>query len=344
VFADLFVPLNPNARLDLVPAELMARTSRPDVIVATGPGWQCFEFGHRLAQAWNTLLMLDYRDPWTIALPEVGLRLMTHTGKGLIGQLRARRMRRAELLFTTRAVAVTAATPAFLENALRIIGQRPGLAVLNGHHPGLRITTVAHTRFTMLYTGSVYEEQEWDLVLEGLKILELARPDLTDSLTLHLVGIDLKHIDRSRPVLEELVRRREVRSEGRMDRDSTIRIQAASDVLLHVGFKGKQGILPLKFLEYLHAGAPILQVSSGRDMQEHIIEETSTGMVVGSGRAFADHLASAMDHWKTHGHLPYAPDQEALRHYTWEYQMERWRGFMLTTVEHGRASADQVAK
>ena len=333
VAADLFLPLNRKARLDLVPADILTRASCPDIILATGPGWQCFEYGHRLGLAWNTPLMLDYRDPWNIAIPEVGLDLMTNLGKGIIGSLRMRRMRMAELAFTRTAVAVTAATPPFLENALKVIGERRSLAVLNGHRPLVRVAPGPHPRLTLIYTGSVYEEQEWNIVLQGLKMIEQKRPDLLPALSLRLVGIDLRNVKRSRHILEELVQRAEVSLEDRMDRDATLHIQSSSDVLLHVGFKGKQGILPLKFLEYLHSGAPILQVSSDRDMQERIIDETRTGSVVGSAQALCEYLVEALEHWKAHGQLPYSPDKTALLKYTWEHQMELWRRFIISVVQ-----------
>ncbi len=329
--ADLFLPLNPRARLDITPHAVEQQLGRHDVVVATGPGWSMFEFGAQVSRAWNSVFLPDYRDPWSVEMPEVGLLVMSDYGKQPFAWLRKRRMRRLERKFTEHAHGITAATPPFLENALRMIGERPSAVVFNGHeathHPLRRAPT---ERFTLVYTGSVYWEQEWEILADALRQLRIHHPGYYRDLHVQLIGATSSHGPTMARVQHLIDTEPCVSAMIRMDRTSTIRAQGEADRLLHVGFKGKKGIVPLKFLEYVHAGVPVIQVSSTRDLQETILEGTRTGIVAPDASTLLNVMLEGIAGWRAGRPTRHDPDKAALEEYTWGHQMERWRQFILT--------------
>ena len=331
LIADLFLPLNRAERLDLRTGTVEQQLGRHDVVIATGPGWSMFEFGAQLSRAWNSTFLPDYRDPWSVEIPEVGLLLMSDHGKGTISWLRKRRWRRLERRFTRNAQGITAATPTVLENALRVIGARPSTVIFNGHgSKGGPTRSSANKKFTVVYTGTAYWEQEWEILGDALTLLEKEHPEEVRDLQVLLVGATSSHPPTMARVQHLIDAHPCVTSLQRMDRLSAIHQQGAADRLLHVGFKGKRGILPLKFLEYIHAGVPVIQVSSGRDIQEAIIERTRTGVVVADASALTRSLLDGISRWRSGDHIPFEPDTAALQEFTWDHQMERWRAFILS--------------
>ena len=336
--ADLFLPLNRGARLDLVPEAVEAELGRHDVVIATGPGWSMIEFGAQVSRAWGCTFLADYRDPWSIELPEVALHMMANYGKMPFAWFRKRRMRRLEQRYAGNAHGITAATPTVLENALRVIGDRPSAVVYNGHEAQQNATRPTPTdRFTIVYTGSIYWDQEWEIVNEALTSLGKQHPDAYRHLNILLIGASSSHHPTMTRVQRLIDAHRCITAIPRMDRSSTIRAQNTAERLLHVGFKGKRGILPLKFLEYIHAGVPVIQVSSGKDIQEDILERTRTGTVAPDAATLMDLLLEGVSNWRSGIRAPHHPDQQALAEFTWDHQMERWRQFILA-MDHGRTA------
>ena len=331
LITDLLLPLNPRSRLDIGPHDIQQRIKRHDVVIATGPGWSMFEFGALVSREWNSLFLPDYRDPWSVDMPEVGLFVLSHHGKPPFAWLWEHRMRRLERRFTRHAHGITAATPPFLDNALSVIGDRPSAVVFNGHeaihHPRRSSPT---ERFTLVYTGSVYWEQEWELLSDALSRMRISHQSEYRDLHILLIGATSTHVPTMERVQRMIDKEPCITAIKRMDRDSTIKAQGDADRLLHLGFRGKKGIVPLKFLEYIHAEVPIIQVSSGNDIQEAILKRTRTGIVASDADALLNVLLDGIFSWRN-GHVhTHEPDLVSLMEFTWEHQMERWRQFILT--------------
>lgn len=342
--ADLFLPLNRGARMDIGPRVIEQEAGRHDVVIATGPGWSMFEFGAEVSRSWRSTFLPDYRDPWTVEMPEVGLLVMSDHGRPPFSWLRKRRIRRLEQRYTKHAHGITAATPPFLENALRVIGDRPSTVVFNGHEATFLDTPRAATeRFTLVYTGSIYWEQEWEILADALGRLRSDHPGDYRDLHVLLIGATSSHGPTMARVQQLVNTEQCVTAIERMDRSSTIRTQGEADRLLHVGFKGKKGIVPLKFLEYIHAGVPVIQVSSGNDLQEAILKRTRTGTVAPDAATLVNVLLDGISGWRA-GRVPlHDPDKEALEEFTWDHQMEHWRQFIIA-MDRSRAEGTTAVK
>lgn len=327
--ADLLLPLDHGHRWGPGNAALAERVGEQDVVIATGPRWSMLERGAALARTWNASFIADYRDPWNVVMPEVALHTVTHAGRGALGRWRRARRLAMERRCMAHATAITAATPTVLENAARVTGLRRGEVIYNGTEPSpARPATRSNERFTILYTGSAYREQEWPLVAEAIDRLQREHPQVVARSRLVFVGT---HADKD-PALAALgVLLNEAPLVERLDRmaPAAIRdLQQHADALLHVGFAGKEGILPLKFIEYLDAGPPVWQVSSGRSIQEDVLERTRAGSVLPTAQAIVDLWTEQHEAWRM-GH-PVRPetDQEVLATFHWTHQMTRFEAFM----------------
>ncbi len=330
--AFLFLPLDFASRMDFNEIEVAARIDRCDLVVSTGPGWSTFEFGHRISENWKCPFMVDYRDPWNAVIPEVGLRTVTWYGNGPIGWMKRLRMRHAERKYTANVAGVTAATHTVLLNALKCMGEHPAKVV----HNGFGVQTFPQkadrgNKMTMLYTGRLYHEQEWDIVVEALEIIHTENPDLAKEMELLLVG----PISEDYKLLKQLSHCAErtgmVRMVGRVGRNEALALQQNVDLLLHVGFKGKRGILPVKFIEYLNAGRPIIQVSTGYDDQERILELTETGTIHATAASLVKRILKCLELRRSGAVIPHKPNEDVLAEYTWESQMGGWVKFIEQT-------------
>jgi glycosyltransferase involved in cell wall biosynthesis len=345
LWGDLVLPPNPLASIDLVPQEIAATIDRPSLIVASGPPWNYAGHARALAAAWSVPFALDYRDPWNIADPMVALSALNRR-QGLRGAIIRWRQCRLERSIGRSAACITAATGPFLANALSIIGPQTALTVQNGCNISGPARRPDRKRFTITYTGAIYREQEWELVAGGMKMLQDERPDVCANMEVRLIGISNDRreaaLDRA---LERLTALPWVSVVQRLGRDEALQAQQGSDLLLHVGFKGKHGILPLKFLEYVGSGIPVLQVSTGQDLPERILADTRTGFVADSPAALKDLLVRLHTTWTLQGSIPMDPDVEQLAQHRWEYRMDSWVDLLENVVIGNRsASIDPVGR
>ncbi len=342
VLADLLLPLEHATRWPVTPDDLAKELGPQDVVIATGPGWSTFQFGHQLASLWKATFIADYRDPWSIKLPEVALHTVTHLGGALTGRLRRWRMLKDERRFTANATGITAATPVVLQNALRVIGDKPGYVMLNGFEPHHRaMARERNALFTLVYTGSIYREQEWDIVSSGLHTLATTRPDIAKDMQLIVAGARTSHDPELRAVERWMGSAPQVLRMERLDREGAAALQSKADLLLHVGFKGKKGIFPIKFIEYLNAGPPVLQVSTGHDMMEEALQRTGCGFVVNTSETLAALLIEHVEAWRTGNPVRCAIRPDALNELTWSNQTKGWYQFIMGLHEAGAGHGPQ---
>lgn len=323
--ADLFLPEAHIDRWDMLPAEVEQLVGRHDVVLATCPAFYHFRLAARLAKRWKAMYLADYRDPWTIRIPTLSLGEFTNFGSGLSGFLRGRRMRLAERQWPGQAFALTAISQPLLENALLTTGLRRNMMVHGGYDPWLKPNTFTpNKRFTLVYTGRVYRQQDWESVLRAIERLHAADPQLKDKLQVCLYGAVSTD--------ESLLARMDevVKSTGvlallpRLSREDTMRAQQNADALLHLSPDDHQGGLPVKFLEYLGAGRPILLFIKEPDLESEVLYRTRTGNIVRNSQALVKLLTERIEAWRNGTQWHIDPDRAQLDTFNYAYQMGLW--------------------
>lgn len=312
------------------PTSVAVRTiERPDVIIATGPVWSPFEIGQRLARYWNSTFLVDYRDPWVVHQQDIALRTTTWYGSGLIGLLKRRWIRLLEQRYTRHVHGATAATAPFMENAARSLPDVPTRTIMNG-------TTLTHVPLqppvrgplTVVHSGRLYHEQDWHAVIDVIEALWDSGFREHD-LQVILLGAVTEVSGLMDRVRECEARTGLLRSKAKVPPEDVRAWFERSDMLLHLAFRKKRGIIPLKLLEYLNGGRPIIQYSQQHTEVEELLERTATGTIVASKEDLTDLLTEAM-RAKRSGEPPrYAPDPVAIADLGWDMRMDEWRRFML---------------
>lgn len=329
IAADLLLPEGHIDRWDILPDEVERHVGRHDIILATCPSWYPFRLAAKLSERWGAMFVADYRDPWTVQVPTLHLKGFTQFGTGLAGYLRERKMRLAERKWPGSAFALTAISGPLLDNARLTTGVKRGAVVMGGFAPDAeRHTKTRNAQFTLVYTGRVYTQQDWGMVLRVVQRMHRADPRLAEQLRIRLYGAvsddagllhQLRSVARATGVVELL---------PRIGRSDTMRVQQTADALLHISLDHHQGSLPVKFLEYLGAGRPIVLCIKEHDLEQEALESTRTGVVVPDERRFEELLSAQLALWRAGQQWSIQPDREKLKEYDYACQMARWSGML----------------
>ena len=345
VFADLLLPFRHSLRWDLSPARIEAELGPQDIVVATSPDPSVFETGARLARHWNATWAVDYRDPWSVAVPGVAKDIITHQGTGLAGALRRWHMARLERRLCGHAHLMTAVSKAFLANAQAVTGNRDGAVVHGGFDAGIRRgPRVRGEYFILVHTGQLYPEQPWEVFFRALLDLRHTEPELARSLRVRFVG----PFSTDPRVMDELRRASTltnlIDTVPTLPPDGALAAQQDADELLQLALNGRKGYLPVKFLEYLGAGRPILLLSCEQDEMEEALTATRTGQIVRSARDVLDHLILRLRAHQSRAPLPYSPDQRALDLFRYDHTMRQWAGHLASAWERHAAATSKTGK
>lgn len=325
VLADLTLPLDHSSRWDVSLQEIKETLGDAEIVVSTGPAWSAAQFGMRIATAWGATFIVDYRDPWSIADPSVHMDIVSGHGKGLAGFLRKFALRRHERRIGRSAFALTAVSQPVLFNAQCITQNRRGAAFQGGFvpNPDLPVAPL-NDKLTVTYTGRVYPEQDWSVVLDALDLLATTRKDFSEQFTLKLVGT----ISSDPGLLEKLhlsaIRTGALTMVPRMPRGEALREQREADAVLHLAYRGRRGYLPVKFLEYLNSGRPILLISKENDLMEAILTDTRTGTIVPDTKALVELLDTRLNDHSNGRPWSIEPDQSILRSFEYSKRMRPW--------------------
>lgn len=299
IVADLLLPEGHIDRWDILPEEVEQHLGRYDIVLATCPSWYPFRLAAKLADRWGALFVADYRDPWTLRIPTLHLQGFTQFGTGVSGWLRKRKMKRAERRWPGQAYALTAISAALLDNARLTTGVQRGAVFHGGFDPLLHPQPyVRREHFNIVYTGRVYAQQDWYGVMRALDLVRERDPSLAKQLCISLYGA----VSESDVLLADLQafgeRTGMIRLLPRLGRDETMLAQQTADAVLHISPDDHQGGLPVKFLEYLGCGRPILLFIKKADLESKAVAATRTGAIANNVEALADILHHRAKQWQ----------------------------------------------
>jgi glycosyltransferase involved in cell wall biosynthesis len=315
---DPFLPLFHGRRWSLSLAEMDRRVGPQDVIVASGPHWYPLYLAWQLAGRTGTPYLPDYRDPWNIVIPEVALNCIHYHGTPPFSWVRRSRSMAAERAILRDAAALTAATPSTLANALQVTGHAHGTVVFNGWVPGPPLPPPPAEGFTVLYTGRLYAEQDWDMVVRAMALAAEEVPGLRLCVRGRADTAGLPQalaFPQSGPCPVELL--------PEVPRDALLAEFAQAHALLTVACEGNPGVVPLKLMDYLAYDRPVLVAGRTEGIQQDIVRRTGKGLC-GSD---AERLAAAIVELyraREGARVRSADEEAALAELSIDRQMQRW--------------------
>lgn len=254
-----------------LPAALrLAREERPDVVWTTGPPPSTNFIGLALQRRLGLPWIADIRDGWRFERNHADFPLAAQ--RALDAWL--------DRSLTAAADRVTAVTEPIARDAHERLGARHAATISNGFDlEELEVLQgpppeglLSPDRHSLLYTGRLgYAKRSPTSLLEGLRALKAARPDLAGRIEVVFAG-PLRDDERAQIEAPDLSGMTRVL--GSLDRETTMRLQRATDTLLLIT-TGNPSETGQKLFEYLAADRPVFVVG----------DRTEAARIVTSARA-----------------------------------------------------------
>jgi len=170
------------------------------------------------------------------------------------------------------------------------------MTITNGFDPETRVPVPLTKKFTITYTGQIYEgRQDMELFKKAYVDLINAGTILSEDSEFRLFGPQGTLI----PKKDAVLRQRE------------------SQVLLLLNWMNNEGVYTLKIFEYLAAGRPVLSVGGrGGDVIEELLGKTNAGVYARTGSEVKQHLARFYREYKETGKTTYYGIEEEINKYS----------------------------
>jgi glycosyltransferase involved in cell wall biosynthesis len=168
--------------------------------------------------------------------------------------------------------------------------------ITNGFDPETRTPVKLTKKFTITYTGQIYEgKQDLDLFKRGLE-------DLLTSGSLSREDVEFRIYGPQGTLISK--------------KDAIFR-QRESQVLLLLNWLKNEGVYTLKVFEYLAAGRPILSVGGGGgDVVEELLRKTQSGVYSRNEAEIKNFLTQFYKEYKNEGHVRYYGIPEEIEKYS----------------------------
>lgn len=256
-------------------AGLALAADPPSHILATGPTFNNFLVGRRLALLFGARLALQYRDEWTVMQPSFVL----SSDRALDDEQRC--LESADLV-----TFVTQGKADIYREAFPVLHGKQVLVASNGWDPDIMRDAKDGTthlarhagKLVIVFTGRVTEEIPIQPFLLQLAAVLDRDPALRDSLVLSITG------DQTAETSEQLQAFR-ARHPQAIDAQAGVSQQIATEILreasalLLLNNTRYAGVVPLKTFDYMIAGTPILAFGLVGDAGR-IVERTGAGIMV----------------------------------------------------------------
>ena len=241
------------------------------VIITANP-FILFKYGYQLRKEFDIDWIADYRDMW-----------MTDEFKyvdrqNILFKLIESLERKSEKKWLSNASHITTVSDHF-SKVLSEFTEKKSMTIENGYDEDeLKPFQKAskYEKFTLCYSGSLFENQNVDVFMEGFKLFI----DSTEAdVEIIFLGTAYKTSQKNR--LEKKIKGYEkyFSITQRVERKEALSVQSKSHALLHFAYGGISGIPSSKFYEYIGLGVPIVMCPGDRNIIEETIEKYNVGHV-----------------------------------------------------------------
>jgi len=246
-------------------AQEVIRTEKIDAILSVWPV-TCHIVAHRLKEQYDIPWVADFPDPWSENHAYPYGKIRKHFDRAL----------EQKTLLTTDVL--TAAAPTYAKKEAAVNGKTAESITL-GYDPEKinRPLKPLTKKFTITYTGSIYEKQDPTKIV--VAIFELLKEGLIDK-----NEIDVRFFGQHSLVLQKKIEEcgleKVIVQNGLISQKESHQKQYESQVLLMLGWEDleKLGGIPLKLFEYLAAKRPIIATGgSEREDLVDILTKTHSG-------------------------------------------------------------------
>ena len=260
-------------------------------IIVSGNPFVQFRFGYRLNKSSNIPWVADYRDAWTTST-------INNIGGHKIYSLINKYHRFFEKKWIKTASLITASSEPIGNSISKITGV-PSSVVYNGFEPSdfqdYESTEKSKKFFQIAYIGTLYGGQDISIFIEAFKQFI----DKTQARAkIMFPGLDLDLIQKKR--IEKLMMGYEnfYETSSRIPKSEIIKIEKSSHLLLHIAWKGYDGIIASKIYEYIGSGTNVLVVPGDQGSIDQIVNEAKCGSIFNDSEQTFDFLCEQYEKFK----------------------------------------------
>lgn len=240
--------------------------------------------------------VLDFRDLWDNRIVDDGY------SPSRADRVRDFFVRKFWNKFSSRAILLSIIGEVWVEELKSVTQKDEVISVYNGFENEIgEVEGDVNEDFVISYTGTLYEWQEYELMVKGLKkfLTSLSEVDLK-KLRINFIGTYKKQgstevIDFIRAELKDY----NISLTGRISKEETIAYQRLSNVLLFPTAPQVKGFYSGKIFEYISSGSLILAGPEDHLAVANLIRKTKTGEIYQTEMELCQKLHEAYFAWQT---------------------------------------------
>ena len=251
---------------------LIREKQEVSAIIVSGNPFIQFRFAYHLNRRYDIPWVADYRDAWTTST--------INNIKGNKTDLLINYYNRFfEKKWIKTASLITASSEPIGNSISKITGV-PSQAIFNGFEPS-DFHNYKHIEknknfFQVAYIGTLYAGQDISIFIEAFKnFIDKTKANAK----ILFPGLDLDAMQKKR--IEKLMMgyANFYETSSRIPKSEILKIERSSHLLLHVAWKGFDGIIASKIYEYIGSGTNILVVPGDEGSIDQIIKEAKCGSI-----------------------------------------------------------------
>lgn len=275
-FSIRFIPFN---NLYFQARKILKNNPEIKHLIISGNPFEQFYFGYLLKKEFPQIKWIaDYRDDWTTSeVVKVPFRSFH---------------RYFEKKWIGTASCITTVSPYYKEKISYLL-KIPGHIIYNGFNQLIENAHVGTPdSFVITYNGTLYETQNIEIFLEGLKLLIDLNPYKIIKLNMPGILFDQKQANR---VLKNMKGyESNLVMTDRISKEEVIEIQKKSDLLLMISHSNIKGVTSSKIFEYISLQKPFIVCPNDHDVLEEIANKSGLGSVMDSGQQVLEFMKNSI--------------------------------------------------
>ncbi len=254
---------------------LLKENSDISTVLISGNPFEQFNFGYKLKKAFPRISWIaDYRDDWTTSeVVKVPFRSFH---------------RYFEKKWVGTASCFTTISPYYQTKISKLV-KLQGHTIYNGFDQLIENRhKTSPDSLVITYNGTLYETQNIEIFLNGLKRFIDDNPDIKISFNIPGILFDQKQADR---VLKNMKGyESHLVMTDRISKEEVLEIQKNSDLLVMVSHSNVKGVTSSKIFEYISLQKPFIICPNDQDVLQKIAEKSGLGTVLDSPDELVNYL------------------------------------------------------
>ena len=260
------------------------------LIISGGPFIQ-FKLGYHFKKKYGIQWIADYRDAWT-----------TSTINNIEGNKIKSTLNKYHRFFEKKwiktASRITASSGPIANSISKITGVK-STVIFNGFEPsdfqGYEHIPKNKKKFQVAYIGTLYSGQDISIFIDAFKKFI---DETKANAKIIFPGLDIDAVQKKRIEKSMMGYENFYETSSRIPKSNILKIEKSSHLLLHIAWKGYDGIIASKIYEYIGSGTKILVVPGDNGSIDQIVNEAKCGFILNDSESTFNFLCDEHEKFK----------------------------------------------